>query len=133
MQRVRRRYGLSTLEGKGGMAGNKLVGVYGVIILVALWLIVSPFVLGYAAIPAALWNSFAVGVIVIAIAAVRAFVPESPSWLSWVSVVFGLWLIIAPFILAFGGLNLQHWNTTLTGIVLASVSAWSALTPTAEA
>ncbi len=125
--------GLSTLEGKGGMAGNKLVGVYGILLLVALWLIVSPFILGYAEIPAALWNSLAVGVIVAVIAAVRAFVPEAPSWLSWIGVVLGLWLIIAPFVLAFGGLNLQHWNTTMTGIVLASVAAWSALTPTAEA
>lgn len=125
--------GLSTLEGKGEMAGNKLIGVYGIIVLVALWLILSPFILGYAGIDAALWNSFAVGVIIAVIAIFRAFVPDAPSWLSWISVVLGLWLIIAPFVLAFSGLNLQHWNTTLTGIVLASLSAWSALTPTAEA
>lgn len=124
---------LSTLEGKGGMAGNKLVGVYGIIILVGLWLIVSPFILGYAGIDAALWNSLIVGVIVVGIALVRGLSDESPHWLSWISVVLGLWLIVAPFVLAFNGLNLQHWNTTLTGIVLASLAAWSALTPTAEA
>ncbi len=124
---------LSTLEGKSGMAGNKLVGVYGIIILVGLWLIVSPFILGYAGIDAALWNSLIVGVIVVGIALVRGFSAESPPWLSWISVVLGLWLIVAPFVLAFNGLNLQHWNTTLSGIVLASLAAWSALTPTAEA
>ena len=116
---------LSTLEGKGGRAGNKLVGVYGIIILVGLWLIVSPFILGYAGIDAALWNSLIVGVIVVGIALVRGLSDESPHWLSWI--------IVAPFVLAFNGLNLQHWNTTLSGIVLASLAAWSALTPTAEA
>lgn len=115
------------------MAGNKLAGANGILVLVALWLIVSPFILGYAGIEAALWNSVIVGVVIAGIALFRAFSPESPSWLSWISAVLGLWLIIAPFVLGFGGFNLQHWNTTMTGIVVASLAAWSALTPTAEA
>lgn len=124
---------LTKPEGNRGVDGNKLFNVYGIIVLVGLWLIVSPFLLGYAGDSVALWNSIIIGVVIAAIALVRAFSSASSFWLSWVSFALGLWLMFAPFFLAYSGLNFAHWNTTLVGIVVASLSAWSALTPTAGA
>ena len=124
---------LTKPEGKRGVDAHKLVSVHGILVLVALWLIVSPFVLGYGRNTAALWDSVIIGIVVAAIALVRAYSPHASPWLSWISFALGLWLLIAPFLLSFNGLNLAHWNTTLNGIVTASLAAWSALTPTAEA
>jgi hypothetical protein len=119
--------------GKRGVDAHKLVSVHGILVLVALWLIVSPYLLGYGGNPAALWDSIIIGIVVATIALVRAYSPQASPWLSWTGFALGLWLLIAPFLLSFKGLNLAHWNTTLTGIVVASLAAWSALTPTAEA
>ncbi|MBA2664662.1 MAG: SPW repeat protein [Bradymonadaceae bacterium] len=40
--------------------------------VLGLWLIVSPFIIGYSAYPSALWNSIVVGAIVLVIAALSA-------------------------------------------------------------
>jgi hypothetical protein len=61
----------------------------GLNIIAGLWLIISPFVLGYSSLTAATWGSIIVGIIIAAIAAVRAFCPGEMVWLSWVNVVLG--------------------------------------------
>ncbi len=124
---------LTKPERKHGLDAGKLLNVYGIIVLVGLWLIVSPFLLGYAGNAVALWDSIIIGIVIGAIALVRAYSTGASFWLSWFSFVLGLWLIIAPYVLSYSGLNFEHWNTTLVGIVVASLSAWSALTPTAGA
>ncbi len=69
--------------------------VSGVDMLVGLWLIISPFVLGYAGNVVAMWNSIILGAIVVLLEGSRE-VGEGyrHSAASWVDALAGLWLII---------------------------------------
>jgi hypothetical protein len=72
----------------------------GINVVAGLWLIIAPFVLGYEDIQAALWNDVLVGIMVAAFAVARLARPlMNPSW-SWINALLGLWLIVAPFVLA---------------------------------
>ena len=72
----------------------------GINIVAGLWLIIAPFVLGYEGIQAALWNDVLVGIIVAAFAVARVARPLMNPSLSWLNALLGLWLIVAPFVLA---------------------------------
>lgn len=114
----------------------------GLDLLAGLWLIISPFVLGYGDIGQATKtiasqatnNSIVVGFTIAAIAAIRLANAyrfgeyELPTmWLSWLSALLGLWLIAAPFILGFTGLTTAFWNTIILGIIVTVLGVWNAL------
>ncbi len=114
----------------------------GLDLLAGLWLIISPFVLGFGDIgqvtktiaSQATNNSMVVGFVIAAIAAIRLANAyrfgeyELPTmWLSWLSALLGLWLIVSPFILGFTGMTTAFWNTIILGIIVAVLGVWNAL------
>lgn len=48
-------------------------------------------------------------------------------WASWTNLVLGLWLIIAPFSLAYAGVTAAVYEDVILGIVIASLALWRAL------
>ena len=94
-------------------------------IVAGIWLILAPFILGYTSIVQALWNDIVVGIVVAVIAAIRIFTPVRSSWLSWVNVILGFWLIVAPFILRYP-IATPRWNDIILGIIIIVLSVWSA-------
>ena len=105
-------------------------GLNWVIAIAGVWEILAPFILGFAVIPAALWNNVIVGVILIVLGAWAAL---SNDWgtirtLDWISAAVGLWLIISPFILGTGVIAAALWNDIIVGIIVLVVGAWAALT-----
>jgi hypothetical protein len=116
--------------------------VSGLDLLAGLWLIISPFVLGYWDLgqvtktieSQATNNDLIVGFTIAAIAAIRLANAyrvggyELPTmWLSWLSALLGLWLIVSPFILGFTGLTTAFWNNIILGIIVAVLGVWNAL------
>lgn len=114
----------------------------GVNIVAGLWLLIAPFVLGYQGIQAALWNDILVGIIVVAFAVARVARPLMNPSLSWINAVLGLWLIVAPFVLRYGGVveaealaaegavggaQTAMWNDIIVGVIVLVLGAWSAL------
>jgi hypothetical protein len=114
----------------------------GINIIAGLWLIIAPFLLGYDAIQAALWNDVIVGIIVAAFAVARVARPLMNPGLSWINALLGLWLIVAPFVLAYGGgiegealapegaiggAQTAMWNDIIVGVIVLVLGAWSAL------
>lgn len=97
-------------------------------LVLAAWLFVSPWVLGYAATTAAAgagmaaWNAWIVGVIVAALAV--ATLVRFAEWEDWVSLVFGVWLIAAPWVLGFSALAAATWNQVIVGLLIAVLAAW---------
>lgn len=92
-------------------------------LLLALWLIVSPFLLAYAGGwgGVAAWNSYIVGAALIVVTVIALSKPRV--WQAWGVLVIGIWLIISPFALSFYGPGLARWNNILAGIVIALAGA----------
>ncbi len=111
--------------------GNRIATVRtlgGIDIVLGLWLIVSPFLLGYANLTTPLWNSIIIGVAVAALAATQTSREGyRRGWTGWVNVVLGIWLIFSPFILGFADVTSALWNNIILGIAITVLAAWSAL------
>jgi len=103
---------------------NNVRTASGINIAAGVWLLASPFVLGFADSVDALWNFLIVGLIVLVLAAIRISQWAEHAWMSWVNVGLGVWLIIAPFIMGFG--NTVMWNSIIAGLVVAAMGGWSA-------
>lgn len=43
---------------------------------------------------------------------------------SKIQMVFGLWLILSPWLLGFADVSLAKWNAVLLGITLTLMNAW---------
>ena len=90
--------------------------------LLGLWLVISPWLLGYAGETLAAWNAWIPGVIiaVAAIAALTAF----HAWEEWVNAALGLWLVISPWLLGYAGVTAALWNHVIVGLLTLALALW---------
>ena len=98
------------MDGNALAPRAQVVGAAIINIAMALWLVGAPHALGYASIEAARWNAPIVGVIVMAIAAVRIWRPASTASLSVVTILLAAWLVMASLVL--GGFSWRGYGTT---------------------
>lgn len=99
--------------------------------LLGLWLILSPWALGYTATQAAFWNAIVLGLVIGAIA-IAALV-EFREWEEWLDMALGAWLVISPWLLGFGttvtglegGVFAATWNFVVVGVLTIALAAWS--------
>lgn len=102
-------------------------------ILVGIWLVISPFLLGYSANTSALWNDIISGVAVIIFAATQTAQSRSRvSWPSWVNLLIGIWLVLAPFALNNSANTSIMWNEIISGIVVIALAAWAAFSVSSD-
>jgi len=88
----------------------------GINVLAGIWLIISPWVLGFGPHPAAIWNTVILGIVVLLFAlSAMSSIYSGPSW--W-NVLFGIWLIIAPWVLGFAYLSTATTNSVVLGIIV---------------
>ncbi len=92
-------------------------------ISLALWQVFSPFILGYASSPLALWDGLIVGLVILVLAWYRMLRPTSSVIPSWVNLVLGAWLAVSPFILGFTSVNMALWNDITIGIAVVWFTA----------
>jgi hypothetical protein len=95
----------------------------GLNVLAGIWLIISPFVLGYGS-GDATWNPIVFGAIVTTLAFVRAVGGHAWSALSWINMAIGVWLFISAFWLA--STAKASWDVGVLGVVVFLLAAWSA-------
>jgi len=92
-------------------------------LLLGLWLIVSPFVLGPGASLVATGSFVGFG-LVIAILAVYALArPES--WEEGVNIIVGLCLAVSPWLFAFTTERLQATHAVIAGLAVVALAVWS--------
>jgi hypothetical protein len=116
---LRNRLGISGAEGaRTASILNLLAGI---------WLIITPFWMGYWVAPGPLWNNLIVGIVVAVLALIRAFAPAENVVLSWINLILGLWLIMSPFFLPYQWFIVAVHNDMFTGLVISILSLWSAL------
>ena len=94
-------------------------------LVLGLWLIVSPWALGFVTDRTPTWNAWAVGV-VIAVAALAALIAFN-KWEEWVEIALGAWLIVSPYLLGFTMQMHTTWNQVIIGIIVGGLAIWSAM------
>jgi hypothetical protein len=95
------------------------------IVALALLLAVSPWLLGYADLPAATWNAVVVGAVLGAGAA--AVIVWRPYWPDFIVAFFAFWLAMGPRILGYD----DRWIPTILadaiGVVVIVLALWSVI------
>ena len=86
-------------------------------IVLSIWVIVSPFVLGFHS-SKAIWNNVIAGAVVGILAFIR-WSMRQPGW-SWLNLILGAWLVISPFMLFLSGAAM--WNNVILGIIIAALA-----------
>lgn len=84
-------------------------------------LIIAPFVTGFAAGPAAVWNAYLVGAVIITCSCIA--LRTQGAWAEWTNATAGGWLVIAPFVIGFAGVASAMWTHVLIGLCVATIAA----------
>lgn len=95
-------------------------------LVLGLWLLISPWLLGYAVAPAIAWNAYVVGVIVV-VAAGAALITFQ-KWEEWLKAALGAWLVLSPWVLTYGAFKTAMWNHVVVGALVLILAIWSATT-----
>ncbi len=95
-------------------------------LVLGIWLLISPWLLGYAAEAKPAWNAHTVGVI-IAVAAAAALVAFQ-KWEEWVNVGLAAWLIVSPYLLGYDSLQAALWNQLIVGVLVGLLGIWAGVT-----
>jgi SPW repeat len=92
-------------------------------LVLAVCLLLSPWAIGFASETTPAWNAWIVAVVLgaLAIATLSAFA----EWEEWANLVFGLWLIVSPWLLEFAADVNAMWTHVVVGVLVAAVSVWA--------
>lgn len=95
----------------------------GINFLLGLWLIVSPWVLGYTADTWPAWNSYVVGAVIAILAAISLTAHQK--WEHWATLAVAAWLIVSPWVLDYTALQTVFWNHIITGVIVGALALWT--------
>lgn len=99
------------------------------VVLVGVWEISAPYILGYSATGSAVGSAITIGVALVILAAWAALASQETivKGLSWTDALLGVWLVIAPFILGYASNTAATWNDITIGVIALALSTWAAL------
>lgn len=83
--------------------------------LLGIWVIISPWVLGFSRLHSATWNNVATGGAVLLLTLNRSGITRVTSVLN---LLLGGWLFASPFVLIFTSHRVAFWNNRILGIVI---------------
>jgi len=94
--------------------------------VIGLLLFLSPWFFSTAG-AASSWDAWIIGIVTVIVA-----VWDSPYWMpgrfelasQWVSLVLGVWLVIAPWVLGFAAVTAAAWTAWILGLLLVIASVW---------
>jgi SPW repeat len=111
------------MEDQQTMADVRGVGILNLIL--GVWLVISPHVLGYTTFQST-WNQAVAGSVIVIFALWRLF-DTSARWASWISAVASAWLIITPLALDYA-LPAAYWNEIVVALFSLALSLGNAYT-----
>ncbi len=85
--------------------------------ILGLWLIVAPFALGYAHIAGAAPEDVILGILIAAFSLWMAATFVAPAGVSWLVVLFGICVVIAPYVLGYA----HQMGTTVANDVIVGI------------
>jgi SPW repeat len=94
-------------------------------LLLAVLLVISPWILGFVDEGRAAWNALISGAIIagLSITAFTGF-REWEEWEEAIAFVLGVWVIVAPWVLGFAGSAVASSTHVVLGILVVIASAW---------
>ncbi len=95
-------------------------------LIAGIWLIISPFVLGQAAVRPDDWSNVIAGLVVLILGWIRAANPARHLQLSWINLIAGIWVFISPFVLGYANNQVLMWNDLILGVIVFVLSWVSA-------
>ena len=105
---------------------EQIMTASGLDILAGIWLLISPFVLRFSS-HYAVTNDVILGIAIAILAAIRFSGAFTQSWVSWVNVLLGVWVLISPWVLRFSTFHTATVNNVVMGIIVIILAGWSAL------
>jgi len=97
---------------------NRFSRVNAMNVFLGLWVLISPFVLGFSQNAAAVRNNVLAGILVV-LFSLAAAARQSGGF----NVLLGIWLIISPFVLTFGNRPALFWNNIVLGCLIVLFAA----------
>ncbi len=99
------------------------------VVVLGAWEVIVPFILGTSQNAGALWDAILLGIALIILAGWAALSNQfsTVTALSWINVVLGIWLVLAPFIVGYASVTAAMWNDVVVGILAGLLSLWAAL------
>lgn len=91
-------------------------------VLLGVWMILSPWVLGFQDMATPAMNAVVVGLALAAAALGATFVPRA--WEEWSEGILGAWMIVSPWVLGFHEVRNAVIATVLTGVVVMVLALW---------
>ncbi len=96
----------------------------GFIIYIGIYLLCSPFIMGFRAeLPARSWSFFLAGIVCIALAATA--LRQGIRWPSLANIFVGLWMIVSPWILGFSEFVSARNDAISLGVMIGLIALWS--------
>ena len=91
--------------------------------LLGVWVVLSPWALGFQGTTTPTANAVVVGVALIAAALGAMLVPRA--WEEWTECALGVWLVISPWVLGFGTQRDPMLAAVFSGVVIAVLALWT--------
>jgi hypothetical protein len=95
-------------------------------VVIGLWLLATPWAMGFSATSAPTANAVAVGIALIAAAVGAIFVPRA--WEEWTEAALGVWLMASPWLLGFSTMRDARIVAAASGLVVAVLALWTLAT-----
>jgi len=100
----------------------------GAIVILGLWLVVSPWVVGAGASQSSRLNAIITGILIALLAAGNIWGAARSRVLSWLVVLLGAWTIIAPFAFSEPATSAWTWSSLIAGVIAAALGIVDAMT-----
>jgi hypothetical protein len=104
-----------------------VLAVSGLMLLIGVWLVVSPWVYDFTGNTGATWNWIVSGTLIALIAAGRAVWPVRSAWITWAGAPLGAWVICSPYFFALTDNQPAFWTALVLGAITIALSVWNAL------
>lgn len=94
-----------------------------VALVFGVWFFISPWILGFADMEMAAWNSYIIGIAVAVFSIIALARPQQ--WEEWVNILLGIWLILSPFVLGFAESTSPLANAIILGLLIGIDAVWA--------
>ncbi|RVU42450.1 hypothetical protein FRC91_16185 [Bradymonadales bacterium TMQ1] len=102
--------------------------VYAFILMAGIWLLLSPYLLGFAWEQNAWWNATLIGASLTLIALLRFANPTGLTGLRWTTLIVALWLMLSPFVADYYDIRAAFWSAFIVGALTLIVASSEAAT-----